>query len=187
MKVYLMIKLTSLRIPPYLFTFKLLAAKRRFLKVILLPAIMAKKVVKVIMPSPPIWIRMRITSCPQNVKACGVSTTINPVTHEADVDVNNASMGFIPEVVASGSNSNNVPKVIKLAKVKSNRYSGDRLLKNAPIFLIDTISLQFVIVQHFLCFFKYLTFFHVYVVNIFGISQFHLYFSIFEFSSNGNS
>jgi hypothetical protein len=47
---------------------------------------------KVMIPSPPIWISIRIIICPGTVKASPVVTTVNPVTQTADVDVKRASI-----------------------------------------------------------------------------------------------
>ncbi len=52
----------------------------------------ARTVVIVMYPSPPIWMRTRITSCPQKEKNVAVSTTMSPVTQTAEVAVKHASM-----------------------------------------------------------------------------------------------
>jgi hypothetical protein len=49
------------------------------------------KVDIVMMPSPPVWIRIRMTSCPNELKTFPVSTITRPVTQVADVDVKRAS------------------------------------------------------------------------------------------------
>ena len=51
---------------------------------------------RVMMPNPPTWIRPRMTACPNPVQYVGVSTTVNPVTHTALVEVNNASTKLAP-------------------------------------------------------------------------------------------
>jgi hypothetical protein len=51
-----------------------------------------------------------ITNCPKKVKSFGVSLTIKPVTHAADVDVKIASIKLIcPFVVEKGNCSKKVP------------------------------------------------------------------------------
>ena len=51
-----------------------------------------KNVDNVIMPRPPNWISTKMIICPKKVKCVPVSTTINPVTQTAEVEVNKASM-----------------------------------------------------------------------------------------------
>ncbi len=46
----------------------------------------------VINPNPPNWIRKRTINCPQKVNFVPVSTTVNPVTHTAEVAVNKELM-----------------------------------------------------------------------------------------------
>ena len=53
------------------------------------------KVVSVISPRPPIWIKNNITNWPKTLQWVPVSTTTNPVTQVADVAVNNASKKLI--------------------------------------------------------------------------------------------
>ena len=43
-------------------------------------------------PRPPIWMSTRITASPKPDQNTGVSVTISPVTHTADVAVNRACM-----------------------------------------------------------------------------------------------
>ncbi len=59
-------------------------------------------------------------SFPQNVKVVAVSTTINPVTHTAEVAVNKASRkeSWFPSVVVKGSRSRIAPVSIKNRKDK---------------------------------------------------------------------
>ena len=56
-----------------------------------LPRRIAKKVDKVIMPSPPICIKSNMTSWPKGEKSNPVSLTISPVTQVALVAVKKAS------------------------------------------------------------------------------------------------
>ena len=51
-----------------------------------------KRVEKVIMPSPPSWIRHRIIIWPNLVKSLPVFNTISPVQEVAEVAVKNASI-----------------------------------------------------------------------------------------------
>ena len=46
----------------------------------------------VMTPSPPSWMRARMTDWPKPLNAVAVSTTTRPVTQTAEVDVNRASM-----------------------------------------------------------------------------------------------
>ena len=57
---------------------------------------MAKKLVSVITPNPPIWISKMIIICLSSVKVDGTLTETSPVTHVALVAVNNASIHEIP-------------------------------------------------------------------------------------------
>ena len=52
----------------------------------------AKKLVMVIMPSPPIWISTMITNCPKLVNVLGTSIVVRPVTQTALVVVNSESI-----------------------------------------------------------------------------------------------
>ena len=52
---------------------------------------------------------MSSTTCPVNVKVVPVSTTVNPVTHTALVEVNKASVKLIPSYVALGNLSKTAP------------------------------------------------------------------------------
>ena len=84
----------------------------------LLPNKKRKKVEKVMMPSPPIWMSARMTIWPNGLKWVPVSTTVNPVTQVALVAVNSASTkdnDFPTE--AGGSISNNAPIRIAPAKL----------------------------------------------------------------------
>ena len=76
----------------------------------------------VMIPSPPIWIRARITHWPKTVKAVPVSMTISPVTQTAEVAVNNASIqGMVWAVVEAGIFSRTVPE--RITRKKLNRIS----------------------------------------------------------------
>jgi len=57
----------------------------------LLPTTIASTVPNSMMPSPPSWIRARMTTCPKRVKSSPVSRTTSPVTHVALTAVNRAS------------------------------------------------------------------------------------------------
>ena len=47
------------------------------------------------MPKPPIWIKIIITVLPNNEKCLPVSKTASPVTQEAEVAVNKASISDV--------------------------------------------------------------------------------------------
>ena len=53
----------------------------------------SKNAAPVINPSPPMKIRTAITTFPNPVQACSVSTTINPVPVIAEIEVNKAPVG----------------------------------------------------------------------------------------------
>ena len=84
----------------------------------------AKNEVKVKIPKPPICIKLKIMVCPSKVKSLAVSSTINPVTHTALVDVNKASVKEIPAVVAFGSNNKNAPIKIMAKKLPTKTMAG---------------------------------------------------------------
>ena len=52
----------------------------------------AKKLVNVMTPSAPIWMRMAIMICPRGVNVAGISTGVRPVIDTALVLTNNESM-----------------------------------------------------------------------------------------------
>ena len=60
---------------------------------IFLPVIRAAAQIMSITPMPPVWIRSRMTACPNPDHACQVSLTTRPVTQTAEVAVNRASAG----------------------------------------------------------------------------------------------
>ena len=79
------------------------------------------------MPRPPAWIKHRMTSCPNRLKAVPVSTTTRPVTQLADTEVNSASTNArLRPVAAAGSISKPVPAAISAAKAKMEVRAGDR-------------------------------------------------------------
>ena len=51
----------------------------------------ASSVASAMIPMPPIWIRIMITTCPNAVQWSGVFTVVRPVTQSAEVAVNSAS------------------------------------------------------------------------------------------------
>ncbi len=55
------------------------------------PMMMTSRAVKVITPSPPSWMRPRITTSPNVLQYVAVSTTASPVTVTAEVAVKSAS------------------------------------------------------------------------------------------------
>jgi len=84
---------------------------------ILLPAARRIKVEKVIIPSPPSWIRIKIIICPTGVKKVAVSWTTSPVTQTPEVAVKRASTKDIwPFLVAKGRRRRAVPA--KMVRIK---------------------------------------------------------------------
>jgi cytochrome P450 len=73
------------------FVVKLLIVRSR-LKESLRPGMRIMREVNDMMPSPPVWMRMRRMVCPNRVKPA-VSTVERPVTQTADVAVKRASIG----------------------------------------------------------------------------------------------
>src|SRR6056297_2213946 len=90
--------------------------------VIFLKKNIEKKDVKVINPNPPICKSTSMIICPNLVKYVAVSTTINPVTHTAEVDVNKLSTKEIPseDTVALGIIKRKVPIIIITIKDRIN-------------------------------------------------------------------
>ena len=84
----------------------------------------AKKEVKVKIPIPPNWIKTKIMDCPTVVKAVEVSTTANPVTQTALVEVKSALVKVIPFVVALGSINKKAPVKAKIMKLPTNTMAG---------------------------------------------------------------
>ena len=68
----------------------------------------------VINPIPPIWIRIKMISCPKKDQCRYVSCTTSPVTQDADVEVNNASAKDVifPSLDETGSIKRILPKRI---------------------------------------------------------------------------
>ena len=78
-----------------------------------LPINIKNKVMIVINPKPPIWIRASITIWPNNVQCSKVSNGTKPVTHVALVAVKSASKKDVyPFLEASGNNSSIVPTIM---------------------------------------------------------------------------
>ena len=91
-----------------------------------LPAIKMNKADIVMMPRPPVWIRTRMTSCPNELKTFPVSTTTRPVTHVAEVDVKRASTNPRLELfVAEGSIRRAVPMEMRIMKPMIEIRTGD--------------------------------------------------------------
>ena len=85
---------------------------------IFLPDSAASETAMVTTPIPPIWMRQRITTCPNMVQPVAVSTTTSPVTQTADVEVNSASINGVqpPAFDAKGSASRSVPSKMTAKK-----------------------------------------------------------------------
>jgi hypothetical protein len=98
---------------------------------ILFPATKRIRVEKVMTPSPPSWMRVRITTCPKGVKYVAVSWTIRPVTQMADVAVNRASKKDIcPVFVLKGRRRRIVPVTIAPIKLIARTWAGLNFLSN---------------------------------------------------------
>src|SRR5262249_32819603 len=83
-------------------------------------------VASVMIPSPPTWIRSRITTWPNGDQYVPVSTEASPVTQTADVLVKSASTNGAPSRAcdANGSISSAVPTAITDANEYAIRRSG---------------------------------------------------------------
>jgi hypothetical protein len=79
----------------------------------------------VITPMPPTWIKQRMIPCPKAVKYVPVSTTINPVTHTAEVAVKRASIHLIePPLVENGRLNKLLPTRMASKKLAITRVAG---------------------------------------------------------------
>ena len=106
-----------------------------------LPAnISPKNEVKVIIPIPPNWMRIRIITCPAVVNVDATSIVVSPVTHTALVAVNRASKKVMPFTVARGSSSSPVPIIIIAKKLPTIIQLGDILLDSEWVITADSFS-----------------------------------------------
>ena len=85
---------------------------------------MAKKLVSVITPKPPICISRIITTKPDVVKVEATSTEVSPVTHTALVEMNSESTHEIPFMVHRGNISSPVPIRIMIKKLPAKIREG---------------------------------------------------------------
>ncbi len=83
-----------------------------------------RTVEKVMIPSPPHWMRIRTTHWPNKLKRLPVSTTTRPVTQVAEVAVNNASIAGSGGSAATGNSSKAVPTIMSPAKLRTGRFTG---------------------------------------------------------------
>lgn len=85
------------------------------------------------MPSPPVWIVKRMTTCPKGDQNVAVSTLVRPVTVIADVAVNTASghEAAVPLSVARGSFSSpaNTPAARRNTRIAAR--AGERRMNTA--------------------------------------------------------
>jgi len=72
--------------------------------------------------------RIIITIWPNNVKSFGMSLTISPVTHTADVDVKSASIKEHPLVLENGSIRRIAPTSIKDMNPSTRICEGDSFI-----------------------------------------------------------
>ena len=91
---------------------------QRCFRLIRFPAKMKMATAMVTTPMPPIWMRIRMTACPNQDQYSAVSCTTSPVTQVADVAVNSASRKVAPPepLVDTGSISSAVPTAISSRK-----------------------------------------------------------------------
>jgi hypothetical protein len=89
------------------------------------PAASRTIVENVMIPSPPSWIRTKMTICPKSVKRVAVSATTSPVTQMAEVDVKRASIKERrPETLQKGSIRSKVPTRMAPAKLMARICAG---------------------------------------------------------------
>ena len=69
-------------------------------------------------PIPPIWIRTRMIPCPNADQYVAVSCTTRPVTHTADVEVNNASPKDVHDLLCAAMGSVNKRASTKMTPAK---------------------------------------------------------------------
>lgn len=96
------------------------------LKLIFLPTKRAIIVADVINPKPPIWIKINITIWPNKDQCSAVFTTVKPVTHTAEAEVNSALIKPIlsPFLLAMGKLSSMAPNTIKTPKPTTRNLGG---------------------------------------------------------------
>ena len=109
----------------------------------------AKKLVSVTNPRPPIWIRSRMTACPNPVNCVQVSRTIRPVTQVALVAVNMASItpscplrleiGRLSSRVPAAISSRKLPQISWVALLPANHPP--RCLRRAKCFVFSFIGM----------------------------------------------
>ena len=83
-----------------------------------------RKLVRVMMPRPPICIKDTNTTLPERVKVNSTSTVESPVTQMALVDVKSASTTLMPAWVILGINSSPVPIRIMAKKLSDTTSAG---------------------------------------------------------------
>lgn len=84
----------------------------------------AKKLVIVIIPNPPICIKINIINFPNHVNVVAIFNVLKPVTHTADTVMNNESSYFISSYVAAGNNNRNEPIIIIKIKLRIKIFAG---------------------------------------------------------------
>ena len=86
-----------------------------------------KTVEKVMIPTPPIWKRIKESIWPAKERSCPISITFSPVTQTAEVAVKKASMKERDSLFAAhGWRKRTVPARIVVANPKIRILSGDK-------------------------------------------------------------
>ena len=100
-----------LTMPPIWWALMLSWSMLRCSSEILLPERVARNAATDTTPRPPIWIRIKITVCPNTDQCIAVSRMTSPVTQTAEVEVNSASSGAVQIrcFELTGSISSSVP------------------------------------------------------------------------------
>lgn len=100
----------------------------------------AKKLVIVITPNPPTWIRSNSITCPVKVNVECMSTVVNPVTHTALADTNKESIYGIVLYVELGNRRRKDPITIMARKLLANIKEGFVLLPSIDVMALDIIT-----------------------------------------------
>ena len=117
-----------------------------FFKLSLLFKTKRKKEEKLIKPSPPVWIKIKIIVFPKSDQWERVSVVVKPVTHVAEVAVKMQSKKFVvfPSLEDIGKNKIKLPNKIIIKKLKQTVLTGFCLkkfffLKEVVIFLYNLL------------------------------------------------
>jgi len=103
----------------------------------------AKKLVNVIIPSPPVWIRIEKTMVPYGVSVDDISTGVSPDTHTALVERNRESVNVRFPVLHFGISNISAPTNIRKRKLTAIINVGLVLLLSVRISIEQTVSMEY--------------------------------------------